>query len=272
MTRKALKWLENIQFNIQTTIYLPIVSGPEGTAKNISTLHHAIALLKKAQLDAGVPKQSREIISEHVKNLETVVSQPMPGKSLAIFITKWNDIIYYLVPFETSTAIYFMAPNLQLEPLSQYYKSLSPYWVLAISQKGCQLFKGIGETIRHIDAQDMAIDLKTALGLDELSDSSVQSHTVASGLHRTSEGFHGHGGFKDVRKKYLENYMRYIDSRLAHYIGHKDSPIYLVGVQRSQDMYRKVSSSHRVIKTKIHSVHDAHNSILSRYKSDLKTA
>jgi hypothetical protein len=167
MTPKALRRLENIQDNIQIAIYLPIIPGPENTAKNIGALHHATALLKKTMSANEIAPENQRVISKHITELERELTLPVSGKSLAIFITDFNQLLVYQVSFEVETAIYFMAPNVQLEPLKRYYRERSSYWVLVLSQKGCTLMRGKGHRLSPVQAADLSIDLKSALGLDE---------------------------------------------------------------------------------------------------------
>jgi hypothetical protein len=250
MTPKALRRLENIQDNIQIAIYLPIIPGPENTAKNIGALHHATALLKKTMSANEIAPENQRVISKHITELERELTLPVSGKSLAIFITDFNQLLVYQVSFEVETAIYFMAPNVQLEPLKRYYRERSSYWVLVLSQKGCTLMRGKGHRLSPVQAADLSIDLKSALGLDE-TEPDIQAHAVGSSGGRVREGFHGHGGFKDIRKKYIENYLRLIDKRLQKYLGMTKEPIYLVGLSGTQHLFSKVSRRKNVILTRV---------------------
>lgn len=250
MTPKVLKGLENIQNNIQITIYLPIIPGPENTAKNKSALHHAVALLKKTMSANEIAPENQHVISEHIVQLEQAMARPMSGRSLAIFITDFNQLMVYEVPFAVETAIYFMAPNMQLEPLKRHYKERATYWVLVLNQKGCTLLRGKGQQLVLVNAKDISVDLKTALGLDEF-EPEIQGHAVGSRAGAVREGFHGHGGFKDIRKKYIDNYLRLIDKRLQKYLGVTSEPVYLVGLAGTQRAFAKVSHHKNITLTRV---------------------
>lgn len=250
MTPKVLHRLVKLQNNIQITIYLPILPGPENTAKNSSALHHAAALLRKTMVVSEVPKENQQVLERHITKLEQLVTRPMSGESLAIFITNFNQLIVYEVPFAVESAIYFMAPNMQFEPLKKHYKDSAAYWVLALNQKGCSLLRGHGDHIAPVAADDIALDLKTALALDEI-EPDIQAHAVGSQRGQVQEGFHGHGGFKDIRKKYLENYMRLIDKRLYKYLGRDTAPVFLVGLAGAQHTFQKVSRRKNILKTRV---------------------
>lgn len=250
MNLSALKKLENIQQNIQITLYLPLLPGPENTAKNVSILHHAMSLLRKTYTDAEIPKASQNLINDHVIKLEQELSHPQSGKSLAVFICDTNDMLVYELPFAIEAAMYFMVPHLQLEPLKAHYRETSTYWVLSLSQKGCKLFRGIGDTLQQVAAKDLSQDLKTMLRLDEVNDPEIQSHSVGMGSDHVNEGFHGHGGFKDLKKKYLEQYFRLIDKKLRRYIKNENSPLYIVGVDYSKALYKRISSRKNLVISK----------------------
>ena len=248
MTPKVLRGLVKMQKDIQITIYLPILSGPENTATNTSALHHAVSLLKKTFTENEITKENQQAFTHHITELEQILSRPMSGKSLAIFITDFNQLMVYEVPFAVETAIYFMAPHMQLEPLNKHYAQNANYWVLVLSQKGCSLLCGNGENMKYIAAADLSLDLKTALAIDEITPD-IQARPVGLAHGRVSEGFHGHGGFRDIKKKYLENYLRLINKRLEKYLGHDTAPIYLVGLSGSQRAFTKVSRRRNVQQT-----------------------
>lgn len=266
MTPKVLKRLENIQNNIQIAIYLPILPGPENTAKNISALHHAVALLKKTTSTYEIAPEKQNIITTHIHNLAKELAHPVSGKSLAIFITEYNQLLVYEVPFALETAIYFMAPNMHLEPIKRYYKERTSYWVLVLNQKGCTLMRGNGRKLVAVTAADLSVDLKTALGLDEV-EPDIQGHAVSSSGGRVREGFHGHGGFKDIRKKYIANYLRLIDKRLQKYLGITKEPIYLVGLTGTQRMFARVTRRKNILLT--HVSPDAHHQTTAALRDKL---
>lgn len=247
MTKAELEKLENIQQNIQITLYLPLLRGPENTAKNVSMLHHAVALLRKTYTDIDIPKSSQNLIKEHVNMLEQELAHPQSGNSLAVFITETNDMLVYELPFNIETAIYFMVPHLQLEPLKMHYREISNYWVLSLSQKGCKLFKGIGDTLQQVAAKDISLDLKSMLRLEDVNAPQIQSHSIGVGNDRSNESFHGHGGFKDIKKKYLEQYFRIVDKKLQKYIYNENAPLYVVGVDYSKALFKRISNRKNIV-------------------------
>jgi len=250
MNSVILKELEDRQKDILVTIYLPVMAGPQNTYTNISALHHAISVMKKMLNDAEIPKSKHADIVNNVARLETELSHPISGKSLAILIDNNNQVLSYDVPFFIEGTIYVMAPSLQFGPLKAKYNEHLRYWVLNLSQHGCRLFKGDKLEIEEVKDSELAKDLATKLRLDLTDTMQQQSHSVNSPGSKASESYNGQGGFKDHRKKYLEDYLRLMDKQITKHIAKPSEPIILVGVDYVQSMYKKVSTHKNVLASK----------------------
>ena len=119
--------------------------------------------------------------------------------------------------------------------------------MLSLSQKGCKLFRGIGDTLHQVAARDLSLDLKSMLRLDETSSPKVQSHSIGDGSKSVNESYHGQGGFRDVKKRYLEQYFRVIDKKLHSYMGNDNSPLYVVGVDYSKALFKRISKRKNIV-------------------------
>jgi hypothetical protein len=93
--------------------------------------------------------------------------------------------------------------------------------------------------------------MKTALGLDEVNNAELQVHSVSGGNRHMTEGFHGHGGFKDLKKKYLENYLRQIDAKLDKHLHNNLSPVILVGVDYTQKQFERLTKHRHIMTTNV---------------------
>lgn len=242
MNSKVLTQLGRKKTDIVVTMYLPVLAGPENSPINISVLHHMMSDLKKMLNDTEIPKNNHQQIVNKVADLEQYLGRPSKAKSIAVFVDKDCTVSAYKVPHFIEAAIYVMAPSLQLAPLVAKYNDHLRYWVLNLSQKGCQLFRVDDEEISEIANKELAKDLVTALRLDITEDSVQQSHSVSSpGGSGTNESFNGQGGYKDHRKKYLEDYLRFVDKQITNHIAKPSEPLVLIGVDYIQTMYKKVS-------------------------------
>ena len=250
MNSVVLKDLEDKQKDILVTIYLPVLAGPQNTYTNISALHHAISVLKTMLNDADIPKSKHEDIINNVANLENELGHPISGKSIAILIDNKNQVASYEVPFFIEGTIYVLAPSLQFGHLKAKYNEHLRYWVLNLSQHGCKLFKGDKLEIEEVKDSELSKDLATKLRLDLTDTMQQQSHSVNAPGSTASESFNGQGGYKDHRKKYLEDYLRLMDKQITKHIARPSEPIILVGVDYVQSMYKKVSTHKNILASK----------------------
>jgi hypothetical protein len=261
MNSKVLKRLKNIHTNIKFTVYLPLEPGPEHTAANLSTLHKIEALFRQILEKSELSGSEQQIIIDNVMKLEDELGHQLPGKGIAIFIYTSGEVTMYALPFSPEPEIYNGLLNIHLEPLKQYYRKAKPYWVLSLSQNGCRLFKGDGHLLEAVKDATLQSSMLSALGLDEVNNPEIQGHKISVGRNRMTEGFHGHGGFKDMRKKYLQDYFRLMDKRLHTYVHNKKEPVVLVGTGNMQALYKKITNYKYVMPSK-HGI-NPHNASLS---------
>lgn len=251
MNVTALQKLKTTHTNIKFAIYLPIDPGPEHTLANTTKFNSTIATLKQIFKDADFSrKQERKIISE-LRGKASFFSSGVAGKGVCLFIYDDTSIALYALPFGPKPAVYYNLHNLHLTPLEQYFGSTVTYWVLMLSANGCHLLKSDGRKLRHIEDAELQLDLKTALNLDETNLAGIQTHSTHEGGNKGDGGFHGHGGFRDMRKKYLLDYFRIIDSRVKEFIANRPEPVILVGVDHIQTLYKKATKNSLAMPTKI---------------------
>lgn len=251
MNVTAYKKLKTTHTNIQFAIYLPIDPGSEHTLANATKFKSTIATLKQVFKDADISrKQERKIISE-LRGKASFFSSGIAGKGVCLFIYNDTSISLFSLPFSPKPAVYYNLHNLHLEPLEQYFGSTVTYWVLMLSANGCHLLKSDGRRLQQIDDAGLQLDLKTALNLDETNLTGIQTHSTHEGGNKGDGGFHGHGGFKDMRKKYMLDYFRLIDGRVKEYIANHHEPVMLVGVEHIQSLYKKATKNRLIMPTRI---------------------
>lgn len=250
LSLKVLQKLESINTNIQIAIYLPVVSGPQNTATNTSYFNHAMSKLKQIFQSESIPSKRQQELKRTLHAVYQELNLQINGKGLAIFIDNKDQVSVYATAFTVHPVIYYMAPNIQLEPIREYYQDNKAYWVLSLSQKGCRLFRGERDNLSEISDTILGKDMSTVLRFDEAASRDIQAHQIGpQGGSQASEGFHGHGGFKDKQKKYLEQYMRVIDKHIHMYTNNNKLPLILLGADYSQSIYKKVSKYRNILQS-----------------------
>jgi hypothetical protein len=250
MNAKAYKELRNIHTNIKIAIYLPVEPGPENTLTNKSKFSNAIATLKEVFDDVQMPKKEQRAIIDSLRSKLSLLKSSIPARGLAVFIFYSGEVKLYALEQSVAPALYYELPNLHLEPITHQLKTGAKYWVLTLSSKGCSLFWHNGHSLSPVKDATLETDMITTLGLDE-TQKELQTHPTNEGGGKGSEGFHGHGSFKDLKKSYLKDYFRHIDSHLKKHTRTKREPIVLVGVDYVQTLFKQVSKHHAVVPSRI---------------------
>ncbi len=229
-----LKALQKMSGENLVTLYVPLEKGSFGHKQNKSQLHAVRSGLKKQLSVEQYALLSRTIdglIGElgYVNSYEGVFAV-LHGMTLEVFA----------LPFRPQLLVYTGA-SFHLEQLRHYYGNNKSYYVLAISKKGSHLFKGDKASLHHVPVADLEKDMETLLGIDEKVGPELQNHPSGAGGKHGSEGFHGHGGMKDVKKSLYESYLRAVDKKIMKAIKNKRLPLVLVAVGYGQSAYRHVS-------------------------------
>ena len=251
MNVTALQKLKTTHTNIKFAIYLPIDPGPENTLANTTKFNSTISTLKQVLKDVDYAHKDERKILESLRSKKSFFSSGIPGKGVALYIHTDTSVEMYVLPFSPKPVIYHELHHLHLEPLEDYFGHSVSYWVLMLSANGCKLFKSDGHKMHAIEDTALQKDMISALNLDEVNLAGMQTHSTHEGGTLGGEGFHGQGGFKDMRKKYMLDYFRIIDTRVKEFIANRPEPVMLIGVDHVQSLYKKATKNKLAIPTKL---------------------
>lgn len=226
-----IKKLRNLAAEKVITIYMPLQRGPLGHKQNNSQFHAIRAQLKK---DMSLVQY--KLLSKTTQTTIDALGYANDHKGLMVVITDTN-INLYALPF-TPTLDISISNCCNVDQASKYIKNNKVFYVLAISKKGSHLFKGDKTELHHIPVKGLGTDLPTTLRIDELETNVLQNHPISAGAR---EGFHGHGGIKDIKKSLYESYLRAVDKNVLHAIKDKTLPLVLVAVDYGQTTYKHIS-------------------------------
>jgi len=208
--------------------------GLQGHKQNQSQLHAFRAQLKKLV--------TREQHGKYADMLDAVNSNLIYSKSqhgLAVY-SDGTRFWAYALPFSPELFIN-VGNKLILDQLVEYYKTNQQYYVLAISKNGSHLYAGDKDTMSIVPVKGLGQNIETTLRIDEKQSHILQNHPVGAGGGKNSEGFHGHGGFKDMKKVLFEEYLRVVDKLVTKTIKNNKSPLVIVAVGYAQSAYKHVS-------------------------------
>jgi hypothetical protein len=231
--KSALKKLQNATGETLLTVYIPLEKGMKGHKFNQSQLHNLRSELKKT-----VSTQQHKKLSAEIETILEKIGYENESLGIVMFYDGEN-ISSYALPFTPEKAIEIRT-KYDISQIQNYYKQNKPYYVLAISKKGSKLYQGDMEKLRLVPVSGLGKDIQSTLNIDELNANNLQNHPVGNG-GKSNVGFHGHGGYKDIKKTLFDDYLRFVDKKILSSIKDKSVPLVLVAVDYGQSAYKHIS-------------------------------
>jgi len=214
-------------------VYIPLEKGAVGNKFNTSQLHNLRSELKKVV--------STQQLKELTIEIDSVVEAPGYTNEAQGFSLFYDGIsIYsYSLPFTPEKSL-GISQSFNTAPINEYYSKNQPYYVLAISKKGSNLYRGDMNNLKIVKLKGLGENLSKTLKIDEIN-VSIQGHPTGKGGSSNSFGFHGNGGYKDSKKQLYENYLRFVDKKILQFIKDSKTPLILVAVEYGQSLYKNIS-------------------------------
>ena len=224
------------------TIYLPFTD-PLATADQNrivmkNTLRDAEAMLAKVKMDARDIKKTMKPAYDLLKDN---AFWPPRHESVVLYALPDYYRIFNLpgvsIPIET-----MVKRGFDLQPLIDALAENAHYFVLALSHKHTQLYRGDRFKLEAVELDGVPSDMKTALGIDEYP-KSLQTHTVArTSKQNNSEAFHEQYEVSHTDKDMLLEFFRLIDRSLHPILRKNSEPLVIGGVDYLTAMYRKINT------------------------------
>jgi hypothetical protein len=233
INKTLLKELRTIKGQTLLSVYAPLEKGINGHKFNQSQLHNLRSELKKT-----LSKEQHKKISTELELVIEKLGYSNESLGYALFYDG-DNISSFTLPFTPEKAIK-ISTKYDLNPLVKHYKQNKFYYVLAISKKGSRLYKGDMDALKIVPVNGLGKDMESTLNLDDGQSPTVQNHQVSAGGSE-GVGFHGHGGYKDLKKVIYEDYLRFIDKKILAVIKDKKIPLILVAVDYGQSAYKQIS-------------------------------
>jgi hypothetical protein len=233
MKNATFKKLQKVHGDDLLTVYTPLQVGFTGHKYNQSQLHNLRSELKKI-----LPEEQHKTMFREIENTLNAIGYDNKQHGLVMF---YDDKVFksYTLNFEPISGM-IRSNKYELDQIAEYFRANKPYYVLAISKKGTLLYKGDMESLVPVEVSGLGQDLSTTLRIDDINSSNVQNHQVSAG-GKDGVGFHGHGGYKDIKKVLFEDYLRFIDKKILSTIKDKSIPLVLVAVEYGQSAYKLIS-------------------------------
>lgn len=240
INKNALKKLSSVKGETLLSIYTPLQNGMKGHKFNQSQLHNLRSELKQV-----VSSSQHTQLSTEIETILQKIDHKNESLGIAMFYDGTN-VATYMLPF-TPVKMIEIDTSYNVAQIRDYYALNKAYYVLAISKKGSKLYQGDMDKLKMVPVDGLGQDIETTLNIDELGVTNLQNHPLGNGGN-SNVGFHGHGGYKDIKKNLFDEYLRVVDKKILHSIKDKSTPLILVAVDYGQSAFKHISKYPSIFK------------------------
>lgn len=183
---------------------------------------------------------------DKVKSSDTVWD--VRQKSLALFISPDFYRLFQLpITVKNLTSV---SKRFHLKPLIQLLSDPQDFYVLSLSKKSVELYKGDRYEMKKVPVPGLPQTLEEVVGV-ETGDRHLQFHTsttTPNGGGRPA-AFHGQSmPWKDDKQRYLERFLQAVDTAVTKYLKDQTTPLIVSGVERMITTYHNVTQNNATLK------------------------
>ncbi|UUO08522.1 hypothetical protein M4951_09420 [Blastopirellula sp. J2-11] len=139
------------------------------------------------------------------------------------------------LPFHVELAVH-LANDFHVRPLTCWMSQPLDFALLVVSQNEVRLFEGDQYEMRHVDLADLPSDLRSALQVDEWTNT-LQFHGHGSRPGETMFHGQGAGGSADVKSE-LTKFFHRVARPLEGHLADSDKPLVFAGVDYLYPLFR----------------------------------
>lgn len=241
VSRDELRNLAEIRSQPCVSLFMPMHPvGPDGQQDPIR-LRNLLAEAEKRLLAMGVrAPEVQALVAPGAELLARQYFAENPANGLALFLTEgqsWQFSLSYAVE-----ELIVVGQRMHLKPLLRTLRPDGVFYVLALSQKQVRLLEGTRHGVREVDVEQMPQGLAEALA-GEAPVRSVTFHTATTApVGRGTAIYHGHGGGEEDTKGDILRYFQQVNHALREWLGARQSPLVLAGVEYLHPLYREANS------------------------------
>jgi hypothetical protein len=163
------------------------------------------------------------------------------NQGLAVFMSPTLQQTYQVPVEMPPTATVFH--RFQLKPLLPLIAQPCEFYLLSLSKKTVELFKGDCYELKKELVPDLPESMEEVVGT-ETGERHLQFHTsttTPSGSVRPAM-YHGSSSWKDDKHKYLARYLQRVDTAVERHLRNSKAPLIIAGVERMRTIYTKVNT------------------------------
>lgn len=242
-TKRQLEELQAFDGQFCLTIYAPFIE-PSGATENPIRIELK-NMLKQGELalrTAGVsPREVAKTTRAAWALLDTPELRATQRQSFALFMHPHFFRSYHIPDVELPYAL-TVQRGFNTEPLISVMAHNQAYYLLALSHKNVQLYRGDQFNVLPVRSTMFPMDMKQALHIDELP-RWRETHQIGPAGAKGSAASHGQYNVAQTDKVMLHEFFRRIDRRLHRLLARERLPLVIAGVEYLLPIYRQVNTS-----------------------------
>ncbi|RAK10557.1 hypothetical protein C8C77_10475 [Halanaerobium saccharolyticum] len=162
-------------------------------------------------------------------------------EGLAVFIAP-DRFEYFKFAVDTYDKSY-VSPNFNLKQLIAESHDNQKYYLLAMSPKHNQLYQATRNDIEEVEVENLPLNIKEFLNLDDEAAEKHQSVNTAGG----SAVFHGQGGASDDDNEDLMHYLKEIDRVINLELKDEDSYLVIAADDSVFPLYKNINNYDKLV-------------------------
>lgn len=162
------------------------------------------------------------------------------NEGLSIFVTE-NESLFYRVPISFKEQVY-VDDQFYISPMVPLITGDGQFFVLALSQNDIRLLQCTKDHVEEVELDDIPSNIDEFRKFD-VHEKHLQSHSGPDG----ASTFQGYGDASEDEKKYVEEFLKHVESGVTSYMKKQQDPLILTGVHTVTAMYAKVNHYHELM-------------------------
>lgn len=222
------------------SIFLPTERAGAATRKNVIRFKNLLRAARERLEEHGVRNRAAdELLEPATRLIDRADFWQHQDDGLAVFLAPGLFASFRLpLRFEELAAV---EDRFHLKSLFPLFSVEGSFYILALSQKKVRLFEGSRYAIHEVPLEDVPESLAEALGHD-LTEPHLQLHSGARAGDAGATIFHGQGAGEEDAKAEIRKFFSILDRGLREYVGDREAPLVLAGVDYLLPIYRRATS------------------------------
>lgn len=243
LSRDQLEALLQAPEGLCISIFVPTERKGAETQQNPIRFKNQLRATEKELFDRGLEKPEVEELLEPLRKMvDDHEFWQHQEDGLAVFRSP-DFLESYRLP-ERFDELATVKDHFYLKPLFPLFRGDGRFFILALSQKDVRLYRASRWSVGEVElGDDVPKSLLETVG-EVIEEKHIQYHTgtrATQGQPR-SPVYHGQGGGeKEDQKQEISQFLHRVDNGLKSYLGDRQDPLVLAGVDYLRAIYREAS-------------------------------